>query len=49
MTISTNSQSFVLEIGRRALFIRCGQYEFSLDRNGYCLCKGMRTIWAYWE
>jgi hypothetical protein len=49
MTLSSNGQSFILEISRRALFIHAGQYEFSWDSNGYCLCKGMKTLWANWE
>lgn len=56
MTISTNGQNFVLELAHGCLFIRLGQYEFSLTHNtlgdgrwDYCLCKGLKTVWANWS
>jgi hypothetical protein len=47
MLIQTRNTTFDLHF--RGLYISIGQYEFSLDRNGYCLCKGMKTIWSNWE
>jgi hypothetical protein len=38
-----------LEVHRRGLFIRLGQYDMSWDSNGLCFCKGMKTLWANWE
>jgi hypothetical protein len=47
--------SFAIEIHLRsfcriaALDIRTGSYDLLWDRNGLCICKGMRTLWANWH
>jgi hypothetical protein len=41
--------SFAIEIHLTALDIRAGSYDLLWDRNGLCICKGMKTLWANWE
>jgi hypothetical protein len=49
MTLHSSKQAFVFEIIGVDLFIRLGRYELSWDRNGFCVCKGMETLWANWH
>jgi hypothetical protein len=49
MTLHSSNQTFVFEIIGVDLFIQFGRYELSWDRNGFCVCKGMETLWANWH
>jgi hypothetical protein len=49
MTLHNRCQTFVCEVERSTLFVRLGEYELSWDRNGLCICQGMKTLWANWR